>query len=64
MVPVEESAVFLIRMPEDIYTERPLFGGAIASTFPVRFQVSLYICIVNYPTRVPVPFFLLVPVPV
>ncbi|KAI8527320.1 hypothetical protein RHMOL_Rhmol12G0066700 [Rhododendron molle] len=25
-------------MPEDIYAERPLFGGAIASTFPVRFQ--------------------------
>jgi hypothetical protein len=27
-------------MPEDISTDRPLFGGAISSTFPVRFQVS------------------------
>nr|TKS06700.1 putative ran guanine nucleotide release factor [Populus alba] len=25
-------------MPEDISTDRPLFGGAISSTFPVRFQ--------------------------
>ncbi|KDP41182.1 hypothetical protein JCGZ_15589 [Jatropha curcas] len=25
-------------MPEDFHTERPLFGGAIVSTFPVRFQ--------------------------
>ncbi|KAF5739249.1 ran guanine nucleotide release factor [Tripterygium wilfordii] len=25
-------------MPEDFYTERPLFGGAISSAFPVRFQ--------------------------
>jgi len=25
-------------MPEDYCTERPLFGGAIATTFPVRFQ--------------------------
>ncbi|XP_057482483.1 uncharacterized protein LOC130769257 [Actinidia eriantha] len=25
-------------MPEDYYTERPLFGGAIDSTFPMRFQ--------------------------
>lgn len=25
-------------MPEDTYAERPLFGGAIAITFPLRFQ--------------------------
>nr|GMD13444.1 ran guanine nucleotide release factor [Ipomoea batatas]GMD16942.1 ran guanine nucleotide release factor [Ipomoea batatas] len=25
-------------MAVDMYSERPLFGGAIASTFPVRFQ--------------------------
>ncbi|GMP94516.1 hypothetical protein CsSME_00043958 [Camellia sinensis var. sinensis] len=25
-------------MAEDYHTERPLFGGAIASTFPLRFQ--------------------------
>ncbi|WCJ22058.1 Mog1/PsbP/DUF1795-like photosystem II reaction center PsbP family protein [Euphorbia peplus] len=25
-------------MPEEVYSERPLFGGAIASTFPHRFQ--------------------------
>ncbi|KAH8491205.1 hypothetical protein H0E87_023374 [Populus deltoides] len=25
-------------MPEDICTERPLYGGSISSTFPVRFQ--------------------------
>ncbi|CDP00320.1 unnamed protein product [Coffea canephora] len=25
-------------MPEDISAERPLFGGAISSTFPLRFQ--------------------------
>ncbi|KAM7464526.1 hypothetical protein LguiA_032647 [Lonicera macranthoides] len=25
-------------MPEDHYTQRPLFGGAIATTFPLRFQ--------------------------
>ncbi|XP_034699376.1 ran guanine nucleotide release factor isoform X2 [Vitis riparia] len=25
-------------MPEDYYSERPLFGGAIVSTFPRRFQ--------------------------
>ncbi|KAL5540383.1 hypothetical protein UlMin_045228, partial [Ulmus minor] len=25
-------------MSEDSYTERPLFGGAIASTFPARFE--------------------------
>ncbi|KAM1102734.1 hypothetical protein ACFX19_011526 [Malus domestica] len=25
-------------MSQDIYSERPLFGGAITSTFPLRFQ--------------------------
>ncbi|EEF38202.1 ran guanine nucleotide release factor [Ricinus communis] len=25
-------------MPEDSYTERPLFGGAITTSFPLRFQ--------------------------
>jgi len=35
---IEESAFLFRKMPEDICALRPLFGGAIASTFPVRFQ--------------------------
>lgn len=44
---VEESAFLFRKMPEDICPLRPLFGGAIASTFPVRFQVSSYISIMH-----------------
>jgi hypothetical protein len=29
-------------MTSDFFTERPLFGGAISSTFPSRFQVSRF----------------------
>ena len=31
----------LIKMAEDFSSERALFGGAIVSTFPIRFQVCL-----------------------
>ncbi|RWW79728.1 hypothetical protein BHE74_00011964 [Ensete ventricosum] len=31
--------------------QRPLFGGAISSCFPLRFQVSSFCCIENYPDR-------------
>lgn len=30
-------------MSQDIYSERPLFGGAITSTFPLRFQVGFFL---------------------
>ena len=37
---VEMRLLLPRKMPEDYYSERPLFGGAIVSTFPRRFQVG------------------------
>lgn len=34
----------LVNMSADFSTERPLFGGAIVSTFPLRFQVVFFNC--------------------
>lgn len=37
---VEMRLLLHRKMPEDSCSERPLFGGAIVSTFPLRFQVG------------------------
>lgn len=37
------GSVSLLKMSGDLYSERPLFGGAISSTFPHRFEVSMVI---------------------
>ena len=35
-------------MSTDLYSERPLYGGAISSTFPNRFQVCLFLVVVLF----------------
>lgn len=38
---VDVTGCSVKKMSGDLYSERPLFGGAISSSFPHRFQVSL-----------------------